>query len=163
MQLRPMHESDWPNVLAIYEEGLATRIATFETATPGWLDWDAAHLAEPRLVAENDGKVIGWAALSPVSRRAVYRGVAEVSVYVTEGARGMGLGHLLLDGLIEASEAAGIWTLQASIFPENAASVRLHKRCGFRELGRRERVGQLDGVWRDTVILERRSRRVGAI
>jgi L-amino acid N-acyltransferase YncA len=161
VQLRPMRPADWPSVLAAYEDGIATGHATFETAAPGWPDWDAAHLAEPRLVAHQDGGVAGWAALSPVSRRAAYRGVAEVSVYVGARWRGQGAGRLLMAALIEASEAAGIWTLQAGVFPENAASVGLHLSCGFREVGRRERVGQLRGEWRDTILLERRSRRVG--
>jgi phosphinothricin acetyltransferase len=159
--MEPMKETDWEAVRAIYEAGLRTGQASFETAAPDWTAWNAGHLPAPRLVARRGGRVIGWAALSPVSRRAVYRGVAEVSVYVAEAARGQGVGLQLLEELVRRSEAAGIWTLQASIFPENTASVRLHERCGFRLLGRRERIAQHHGVWRDTVIYERRSRVAG--
>ena len=156
MLINAMDASDWPSVRAIYEEGIATGQATFETSAPDWTAWDAKHLASPRLVAR-DEEVVGWAALSPVSARAVYRGVCEVSIYVAEHARGRGVGHKLLEALIAESEAAGIWTLQASIFPENEASVGLHLRHGFRVVGRRERIAQQHGIWRDTVILERRS------
>jgi phosphinothricin acetyltransferase len=152
--LEPAH---WPDVRRIYEEGLATGDASFETTAPDWDVWDAAHLAAPRIVALDGGAVIGWAALSPVSRRKVYAGVAEVSVYVGDGARGRGVGKRLLEELVHRSEAAGIWTLQASIFPENTASCRLHEQCGFRLLGRRHRIARHHGVWRDTVIYERRS------
>ena len=145
---------------AIYEEGIGDGHATFETETPSWERWDAAH-PELRLAAERDGSVVGWAALSPASSRHCYRGVGEVSVYVTEQARGLGLGRELLALLVERSELAGYWTLTASVFPENEASLRLHKSCGFREVGIRERIGQLHGVWRDVVFLERRSRIVG--
>ena len=161
LNVRPMSSADWPAVLAAYEDGLATGQATFETAAPGWPDWDAAHLPHSRLVATNAELVVGWAALSPVSRRPVYRGVAEVSVYVCEASRSQGVGHLLLTALIAASEPAGIWTLQASIFPENTASIALHLRCGFREVGRREKIGRLNGVWRDTLLMERRSAKIG--
>jgi phosphinothricin acetyltransferase len=158
-----MKTGDWEQVRAIYLEGIATGIATFETAAPAWEKWDAGHLRKPRLVARDaTGAVAGWAALSPVSNRCVYGGVAEVSVYVGERGRGRGVGRALLDALVEASEREGIWTLQAGVFPENAASVTLHLRCGFREVGRRERIGKLNGVWRDTLLLERRSRSVGA-
>ena len=156
-----MRANDWPAVRAIYEEGLATGQASFETVAPEWEAWDANHCPDGRLVARQGEQVIGWAALSPVSRRAVYRGVAEVSVYVAAAARGRGAGRALLVALIEASEAAGVWTLQASIFPENEASVALHRACGFRVVGRRERVAQHHGVWRDTLLLERRSSRAG--
>ena len=159
--LRPLAPSDWPAARAIYEAGIATGRATFETKAPDWAAWDAAHLAHARLVAEIDGRVVGWAALSPVSGRCVYAGVAEVSVYVAPEAQGRGVGRLLLAGLVGASEAAGIWTLQAGIFPENAASVALHERCGFRVVGRRERLGQLGGRWQDVLLLERRSPVVG--
>lgn len=161
VSLRPMLAADWPQVRAIYAEGIATGHATFETTVPGWEAWDAAHRPDCRLVAVRGGEVGGWAALSPASRREVYAGVAEVSVYVAERARGRGLGRALLTALVEASEAAGIWTLQAGIFPENHASLRLHHACGFRVVGRRERIGRLNGVWRDTLLLERRSARVG--
>lgn len=152
----------WPEVRAVYEEGLATGDATFETEAPGWERWDASHLRACRLVALLDGgRVAGWAALSPISARKVYAGVAEVSVYVGAEFRGRGVGRALLEALVCESESEGIWTLQAGIFPENAASVALHRACGFREVGRRERVGKLGGRWRDTVLLERRSRTVG--
>ncbi|MDT5263326.1 MAG: hypothetical protein QOC61_2330 [Acidobacteriota bacterium] len=154
----------WESVRAIYVEGLATGHATFETGATDWLRWDASHLSPCRLVALADGGVVaGWAALSPVSARKVYAGVAEVSVYVAEEFRGARVGRKLLEALIEESEAEGLWTLQASIFPENEASVALHRACGFREVGRRERIGQLAGRWRDTILLERRSRAVGAV
>ncbi len=157
--MRPAH---WPEVRAVYLEGLASGDATFETEAPAWERWDASHLRACRLVALADGgRVAGWAALSPVSARKVYAGVAEVSVYVGADFRGRGLGRALLEALVRESEAEGIWTLQASIFPENRASVALHRACGFREVGRRERVGRLKGRWRDTVLLERRSRTVG--
>ena len=162
LALRPLTPSDWPAVRAIYEAGIATGAATFERSAPAWDAWDAGHLAHARFVAEDDGRVVGWAALSPVSGRCVYAGVAEVSVYVDPDAQGRGVGRLLLAGLVAASEAAGMWTLQAGIFPENAASVGLHERCGFRVVGRRERLGQLDGRWQDVLLLERRSPVVGA-
>jgi phosphinothricin acetyltransferase len=152
---------DWPAVRAIYEEGIATGNATFETQVPAWEDWDANHLQDCRLVARKDGQVVGWGALSPVSGRCVYAGVAEVSVYVAAAARGQGIGKRLLQALIEVSERRGIWTLQAGIFPENEASIALHERCGFRKVGTRARLGQLRGVWRDVVLLERRSETVG--
>jgi L-amino acid N-acyltransferase YncA len=157
MEIRAMRATDWPAVKAIYEQGLATRQATFETSAPSWEEWDAGHLAEPRLVAEREGEVVGWAALSPVSLRACYAGVVEESVYVRAEARGQGVGSGLLGALVERAEKAGIWTVQTSIFPENVASIALHERCGFRVVGVRERIAQLDGAWRDTVLLERRS------
>ena len=156
-----MTADDWERVRLIYEEGIATGQATFETAAPTWETWEAGHLSIGRLVARADGVVVGWAALSPVSGRCVYAGVAEVSVYVTAVARGQGVGKALLNGLIQASENENIWTLQASMFPENSASIALHEACGFRQVGRRERIGQLDGAWRDTLLLERRSPVVG--
>jgi phosphinothricin acetyltransferase len=144
-------------VRAVYLEGLATGDATFETDAPVWERWDATHLSSCRLVALEGARVAGWAALSPVSSRSAYAGVAEVSVYVGASFRGMGAGRLLLSALVLESEAAGLWTLQASVFPENVASVALHRACGFREVGLRERVARRDGRWRDTVLLERRS------
>ena len=156
-----MQPDDWEQVSAIYLEGIATGHATFETAAPNWEQWDAGHLAACRLAARAGAKILGWAALSAVSRRQVYAGVAEVSVYVANEARRQGVGGKLMAALITASEEQGIWTLQASIFPENQASVALHLKHGFRELGRRERIAKLHGVWRDTVVLERRSRVAG--
>jgi L-amino acid N-acyltransferase YncA len=156
-----MQAADWDQVRGIYLEGIATGHATFETAAPTWEHWDTAHLQFARLVARCGAAVIGWAALSPISSRSVYAGVAEVSVYVSQSARGRGVGYALLDRLVVESEGNGIWTLQAGILPENQASIALHRRCGFREVGRREKIGKLHGVWRDVVILERRSQRVG--
>lgn len=161
MTIEPMEAADWTRVAAIYAEGLATGDATFETAVPSWEDWDADHLESCRLVAREAGAVVGWAALSPVSERCVYGGVAEVSVYVGAVARGRGIGRALLDALVAASEEAGLWTLQAGVFPENTASVAVHERCGFRVVGTRERLGRLDGRWRDVLLLERRSPAVG--
>jgi phosphinothricin acetyltransferase len=156
-----MAPGDWPAVRAIYEAGIATRNATFETEAPTWERWDAGHLPDQRLVAVDRSGVIGWAALSPVSARHVYRGVAEHSVYIAPEARGRGVGRLVLGALIESAERAGIWTIQTGIFPENAASLALHAACGFRVVGIREHVGQLDGQWRDVAFLERRSSIVG--
>ena len=160
-RIDPMLPADWPAVRAIYLEGIATRQATFETQAPSWEVWDVSHFPFARLVAREGENVVGWAALSPVSAREAYAGVAEVSVYITESERGAGLGGQLLAALIAASEANGIWTLQAVMFSENAASVALHRSCGFRDVGRRERIAKLDGVWRDTLLLERRSQKVG--
>ena len=157
MQIEYMELRDWDAVREIYLEGIATGNATFETHAPEYDDWNAAHLESCRLVARDGDRIAGWAALSPVSRRAVYRGVAEVSVYVSTADHGKGVGRSLLLRLIDESEHHGIWTLQAGIFPENTASIELHKRCGFREVGRRERIGKLKGVWRDVVLMERRS------
>jgi len=158
-----MRPEDWPKVRAIYLEGIATGQATFETEAPSWPQWDDAHLQFARLVARADGDVLGWAALSRVSARRAYEGVAEVSVYVSARHRGKGIGRSLLEALVHEAEQNGIWTLQAVMFPENAASVSLHRRCGFREVGRRQRISKLNGVWRDTVLLERRSQVVGTI
>jgi L-amino acid N-acyltransferase YncA len=161
VSIRELRPEDWPAVRAIYGKGIRDGDATFETETPSWERWDAAH-PELRLVAERDGSVVGWAALSPASSRHCYRGVGEVSVYVTGQARGLGLGRELLALLVERSERAGYWTLTAGVFPENEASLRLHKACGFREVGVRERIGETGGVWRDVIWLERRSTMVGA-
>jgi phosphinothricin acetyltransferase len=158
--IRELRPDDWPAVRAIYEEGIRGGDATFETEVPEWERWDAAH-PELRLVAERDGAVVGWSALSPASARHCYRGVGEVSVYVAEAARGAGVGRLLLQALVDRSEHAGFWTLTAGVFPENEASVRLHKACGFCEVGIREGIGEAGGVWRDVVWLERRSTEVG--
>jgi L-amino acid N-acyltransferase YncA len=158
--IRELRSEDWPAVRAIYEEGIRGGNATFETETPSWEGWDAAH-PELRLVAECDDSVVGWAALSPASARRCYRGVGDVSVYVAAEARGSGLGRELLAALVERSEAAGYWTLSAGVFPENEASIRLHTACGFRAVGVRERIGESGGVWRNVLLLERRSTLVG--
>jgi phosphinothricin acetyltransferase len=155
-----MTADDWPAVRAIYEEGIATGLATFETAVPSWEEWDRTRLPHSRLVARTDG-VVGWAALTPVSKRDCYAGVAEVGVYVAASARGQGAGRALLDAVIESAEAHGIWTLQGATIAENAASLALQARCGFRVVGRRERIAKLGGRWRDTILTERRSEKVG--
>lgn len=160
LHIDPPTPADWPAVRAIFLEGIATGVATFETEAPSWDAWDAAHLPSCRLVAREGsaaGPVIGWAALTPVTGRCVYSGVGEVSVYVAAAARGHGVGRALLMALIEASERSGLWTLQSTIFPENEASLALHRRCGFRDVGRREQIAQLHGVWHDVLLLERRS------
>ncbi len=159
--IEKMKDKDWEAVQTIYQEGIATGNATFETNVPEWKAWHKRHLPACRLVARAKNQVVGWAALSPVSNRDVYSGVAEVSIYVAASAGGLGIGQALLRALIEASEYAGIWTLQAGIFPKNVASIALHKTCGFREVGHRERIGQMNGVWRDVVLMERRSQVVG--
>jgi phosphinothricin acetyltransferase len=155
-----MQPEHWPDVAAIYAEGIATGDATFETVVPSWAEWDASHLVEPRCVAVDEG-VLGWAAMSPVSDRCVYGGVAEASVYVAANARGKGVGRSLLDALIAQSEQTGVWTIQAGVFAQNVASLALLDRCGFRIVGVRERLGRLNGSWRDVVLLERRSDNVG--
>lgn len=161
LRIENMQPSDWDAVRRIYAEGIETGDATFELEPPSWEQWDAGHLQECRLVARDGDRVLGWAVLSPVSRRACYRGVAEVSVYVAGDCRGAGVGRALLEALIAASEQECIWTLQGATFPENTASLRLQEQCGFRIIGRRERIAQRHGVWRDTVLTERRSRVVG--
>ena len=152
--LRPEH---WPGVVRVYEEGIATRNATFETEVPAWDAWDSSHLAEHRFVALRDGEVVGWAAVTPVSGRCCYEGVVENSVYVAENARGQGVGRCLLEALIVSTEAAGIWTIQAGMFPGNEGSIGLHERAGFETVGTHKRLARLDGVWRDVLLLERRS------
>ncbi len=166
VEIAAMQASHWPAVYAIYAEGIATGNATFESAPPAWEQWDAGHLDVGRLVALDDGRVAGWGALSRVSARAVYRGVAEVSIYVAQAAGGRGVGRALLAAVAAASEASGLWTLRASIFPENEASLALHRRCGFRVVGVNERIAKMGygpyaGRWRDTLLLERRSAVVG--
>ena len=161
MEIRSMKNEDWPAVMAIYQEGIETGFATFEKELPGFEAWDNNHLKSCRIVAEKEGKVIGWAALSPVSSRCVYGGVAEVSIYVGQAARGLGVGKRLMNELISLSENEGLWTLQSGIFPENEASIKLHEQLGFRRIGFRERVGKLDGVWKDNIIFEKRSKVVG--
>ena len=155
-----MQVSDWARVREIYREGIHTKLATFEIEVPTWERWNESHLLDARLLAELDGNIVGWAALSPVSARPAYAGVAEVSLYVAEVARGRGVGKRLLGALVQESERIGLWTLQAVTFRENRGSVALHKKCGFREVGVREKIARLDGVWRDTVLLERRSQQV---
>ena len=156
-----MTPGDWEQVRSIYLEGIKSGNSTFETDGPTWEKWDAGHLQIARLVMRDGDRILGWAALSPVSKRSVYSGVAELTVYVSESARKQGIGRALLESLIDESERNEIWTLQAAVFPENKASVELHLRCGFREVGRRERIAMLNGVWRDTLLLERRSSKVG--
>jgi phosphinothricin acetyltransferase len=149
MKLQAMRPDDWPAERAIYQAGIATGDATFETAAPGWEAWDAGHLAEHRLVARIDGRVVGWTALAPVSDRCAYAGVAEDSIYVAPDGQGR--------AVVASAERGGIWTVQTGIFPENQPSIRLHQACGFRVVGRRERLGRLNGRWRDVLLLERRS------
>jgi L-amino acid N-acyltransferase YncA len=158
MELQAMRPGDWPAVRAIYEAGIATGDATFETTAPDWPTWDAAHLPDHRLVArDHDGQVVGWAALAPVSDRCAYAGVAEDSIYVAPDAQGRGVGRVLLSAVVASAERGGIWTVQTGIFPENQPSVRLHETCGFRVVGVRERLGRLGGRWRDVLLMERRS------
>jgi phosphinothricin acetyltransferase len=157
VSIEPLGHGHWPEVARIYGEGIATGDATFETDVPSWEQWTAAHLDEHRFVALQAGSVVGFTAVSAVSDRCVYGGVVENTVYVAETARGEGIGRLLLDRLIESTEAAGIWTIQSGIFPENVASLALHQSAGFRVVGRRSRLGKLDGRWRDVLLVERRS------
>jgi L-amino acid N-acyltransferase YncA len=154
VELRELTPDDWPAVADIYWDGMRSGLATFETEVPSWEEWNAAHLPEHRLVAEVEGKIVGWAALSPASTRRCYAGVVENSVYVAEHARGRGVGRVLLEALIAGARLAGIWTIQTSIFPENRASLVLHERCGFRVIGTRDRIAKRDGIWRDTLFLE---------
>ena len=154
----PLH---WEYVKQIYADGIATGNATFQTSIPSWDEWDTAHVKNSRLIAIEDDSVLGWAALTPVSGRCVYAGVGEVSVYVSENARGKAVGKKLLNALIHESEKNNFWTLQAGIFPENIASIKIHEGCGFRIIGTREKIGQSNGLWRDTLLLERRSKIVG--
>jgi L-amino acid N-acyltransferase YncA len=163
MKITFMLASHWPEVKRIYLEGIATENSTFQTIAPLWEEWDKAHTSACRLVVEEDGDILGWAALSKVSQRAVYSGVAEVSIYIAKEARGKGIGTQLFLALIKASEKDGFWTLQSGIFPENIESINLHKKMGFRVIGHREKVGKLRGVWRDVVLMERRSKTVGLI
>jgi phosphinothricin acetyltransferase len=161
MKLLSLTREHWPKVREIYLAGIASGDATFETAAPAWEEWDAAHLKFARLIVSGNGEVKGWAALSRISARKAYAGVAEVSVYVASDCRGKGYGKALLEALIAESENNAIWTLQAGIFPENVASIALHRAAGFREVGRRDRIAKLNGVWRTTVLMERRSALVG--
>ena len=161
LHIRTLAAADWEGVRSIYSDGIATGQATFETEAPTWERWNNAHLPAPRLVAISNESIVGWAALSLVSARPVYAGVAEVSVYIASEWHGHGFGRALLETLVAESERNGIWTLQASIFPENVASISLHQACGFREVGTRARIGKMKDVWRDTLLLERRSGLVG--
>jgi L-amino acid N-acyltransferase YncA len=160
LQVDELTAGDWPAVSAIYAEGIASRNATFETAVPSWREWERAHMSHDGVVGRVDRELVGWAALSRVSDRQCYRGVAEDSVYVRTGHHGRGIGRALLSALVTRAEAAGVWTIQAGVFPENLASLKLHVACGFRVVGVRERIGQLDGAWRDVVLLERRSKEI---
>ena len=161
MVIEPLGPGDWPAVRAIYEAGIATGNATFDTTAPDWPAWDAGHLSDHRLVARQDGRVLGWTALAPVSDRCAYVGVAEDSIYVAPDAQGHGIGRALLSAVVASAERGGIWTVQTGIFPENQPSVRLHQACGFRVVGVRERLGQLHGRWRDVLLLKRRSPAIG--
>lgn len=161
LQFRTMYAEDWPAVERIYFQGIETGDATFQTESPTWKEWDHGHISVCRIVAVANERVVGWAALSPVSERCAYDGVAEVSIYIDNTARGQKVGKRLLERLIAESEKENFWTLQSGIFPENKASIALHLACGFRTVGYRERVGKLNGVWRDTVLMERRSNKVG--
>jgi L-amino acid N-acyltransferase YncA len=159
--IEKMKEEDWPEVKTIYRQGIATGNATFESEAPDWEHWDKSHLSDCRLVAIFGGKIVGWAALSPVSTRCVYKGVAELSLYVRDSFRSQGIGTSLLKATIEESQRAGIWTLQSGTFPENAASITIQKACGFREVGIHKKIGCMNGKWRDVVLMERRSNVVG--
>ena len=160
MRIGFLGPADWDSVRSIYLEGIASGVATFETEAPSWEAWNAAHLPHPRLKATEESGIVGWAALTPVSLRPVYSGVAEVSIYVAQARRGRGIGKALLTALVRSSEEFGVWTLQAGIFAVNAGSIALHKACGFREVGTRERIGRLGEIWQDVVLMERRSPRV---
>ncbi|MDB5017745.1 MAG: ywnH [Mucilaginibacter sp.] len=161
MNIENLTEKHWPEVKAIYESGVATGNANFSHQVPDWLEWDSTHVKNCRLVAVENNQVIGWAALTAISDRCVFAGVAEVSVYIAEGFRGKGIGKTLLAQLVKESEQNNFWTLESRIFAENAASIKIHEENGFRIVGSRERIGQLNGVWRDTLLLERRSIEVG--
>ena len=161
MNIKNLEPKHWPEVKKIYEYGIATGIATFETDAPTWEIWNKNHLPHSRLVCEIDGEITGWVALSPVSERCVYQGVAESSIYIDPEFQGMGVGFVLLNHIIKESEANGIWILQAGIFENNKASIRLHEKSGFRKVGYREHIGQLKGVWHDIVLFEKRSKIVG--
>ncbi|HTH57336.1 MAG TPA: GNAT family N-acetyltransferase [Cyclobacteriaceae bacterium] len=162
MKVRALLETDYPAVKEIYMHGIAGGHATFETEAPGWEVWDKNHLKTCRLVALDDkDRVLGWAALTPVSGRCVYAGVAEVSVYVHRDFQGKGVGKKLLQDIVQESEKQNLWTLKAGIFPENKASIKIHEQCGFRQVGYHERIGKMKNVWRDTVLMERRSKLIG--
>jgi phosphinothricin acetyltransferase len=158
IKTRKLEEGDFNALIEIYRYGIETGNATFDKNPPGWEEWNYGHLRTCRIAAEANSVLIGWAALSPISKKDAYRGAAEVSIYIAKDFTGRGIGKKLLDELIRQSEADGIWTLEAKIFPENTASIKLHTSCGFREVGYRERIGMLNGVWRNTVLMERRSK-----
>jgi len=158
---RPMTEDDWKSVSEIYKQGIDAGNATFQQEIPTYTDWDSGHSKSCRLLAIKENEIIGWAALTPVSGRCVYAGVAEVSVYVSDKYRGHKIGYKLLEKLIIESENEKLWTLQAGIFPENIASLKIHEKLGFRKIGYRERIGKMKGIWRDTVLFERRSKLIG--
>ena len=162
MKIEPLTETHYPAVREIYLQGIATGHATFQTDAPSWTEWDRSHVSHSRIIARDGGAIAGWAALTPVSGRCVYAGVAEVSVYIADAYRGKGVGDLLLKELIRSSEANNTWMLQSGIFPENEASLKLHYKNGFRMVGTREKIGKMNNVWRDTVLLERRSKIAGA-
>ena len=159
MRIRPMTTDDQADILRIYADGIATGDATFESQVPTWQSWDSSHLTAHRFVAETE-RVVGWVAVSAVSNRSVYAGVIESSVYVAAEGRGQGVGSELLGALVQSTELAGIWTIQAGIFPENLASIHIHKKAGFRTVGIHEKLGQMNGVWRDVVLMERRSSKI---
>lgn len=161
METRNLEAQYYSQLASIYLEGIATGIATFQTDVPEWEDWDKSHLSHCRIAAFEAERMSGWAALSPVSSRTVYEGVAEVSIYIAAAFRGKGIGKLLMCQLIKESEEAGVWTLQSAVFPNNVASIKLHKQCGFRQIGYKEKIGQKDGIWIDNIIMERRSKVVG--
>jgi len=161
INIRSITEIDYPDIKRIYEEGIETGKATFETTAPEWDEWNSSKLPECRLCAVSGNEIAGWAALSPTSKRFAYRGVVEVSIYISNKFHGKGIGKMLLNTLIKESEQYGYWTLYASIFPENTASIKLHLSCGFREIGYMEKSGCMHGVWRDTVLFERRSKITG--
>jgi L-amino acid N-acyltransferase YncA len=161
MEIKNIEAIDYPQVAAIYASGIATGMATFQTEATDWEQWDKSHLKECRIAAFDGDQMMGWAALTPVSNRCVYAGVAEVSIYISENFRGKGIGKLLLMQLVDESEKIGLWTLQSGIFAENTASIKLHEYCGFRVIGTREKIGKKDGVWKDNIIMERRSKTVG--
>lgn len=160
MEIRILEAIDWPSVKKIYEQGIATGNATFQTEAPSWEDWNKSHLKDCRFVLESNKQILGWAALSPVSSRCVYAGVAEVSVYVNPTLSGNGYGSILLNALIMESEKQGLWTLQSGVFRENIGSIRMHEKAGFREVGYREKIGKMNGTWRDTILLERRNQNI---
>ncbi|OPC74795.1 GNAT family N-acetyltransferase [Elizabethkingia miricola] len=161
MEIKPITKDNFSQVVEIYKQGLATNIATFQNDLPQWEEWDKGHLDFCRISIYKNKKMLGWTALTPVSSRCVYAGVAEVSVYTAQDERGKGIGTLLLNELIKQSETNGIWTLQSGIFSENQSSIKLHEKCGFRMVGYREKIGKKNGIWKDNVLMEHRSKNIG--